>query len=185
VRLVISDAHEGLKAAIRRVMGATWQRCRVHWVRNALAYVTKGQQNMVSAGLRQAFIQADRASASQTLRHVADQLRPKWPKLATFIDDSEANVLAHMDFPAQHRSKIHSTDEIDKSFQHDLLFYNSTGDRVAKSRVEDANPAAQPLPSLLVGGTRAPLSRPTRLPAADELFVDMLRLACDLDLVVA
>ena len=79
----------------------------------------------------------------------------------------------------------YSTDEIDKSFQHDLLFYNSTGDRVAKSRVEDANPAAQPLPSLLVGGTRAPLSRPTRLPAADELFVDMLRLACDLDLVVA
>jgi transposase-like protein len=114
VKLVISDAHEGLKAAIRRVMGATWQRCRVHWVRNAQSYVTKGQQNMVSAGLRQAFIQADRASASQTLRHVADQLRPKWPKLAAFIDDSEADVLAHMDFPAQHRSKIHSTNPLER-----------------------------------------------------------------------
>jgi len=86
----------------------------VHWVRNAQSYVTKGQQNMVSAGLRQAFIQADRASASQTLRHVADQLRPKWPKLAAFIDDSEADVLAHMDFPAQHRSKIYSTNPLER-----------------------------------------------------------------------
>ncbi len=115
VKLVISDAHEGLKAAIRRVIGASWQRCRVHWMRNALSYVPKGQQSMVSAALRQAFIQPDRPSASQTLRHVADQLRGKWPKLAAFIDDSEADVLAHMDFPTQHRSKIHSTDALDKS----------------------------------------------------------------------
>ncbi len=97
VKLVISDAHEGLKAALRRVMGASWQRCRVHWMRNAQSYVAKGQQSMVSAALRQAFIQPDRASASQTLRHVADQLRPKWPKLAAFIDDSEVDMLAHMD----------------------------------------------------------------------------------------
>ena len=75
VKLVISDAHEGLKAAIRRVMGASWQRCRVHWMRNALGYVSKAQQSMVAAALRQAFLQADRAQASQTLRHVADQLR--------------------------------------------------------------------------------------------------------------
>ena len=114
VKLVISDAHEGLKAAIRRVMGASWQRCRVHWMRNAQGYVAKGQQSMVSAALRQAFIQPDRASASQTLRHVADQLRPKWPKLAAFIDDSEVDVLAHMDFPAQHRSKIHSTNPLER-----------------------------------------------------------------------
>src|SRR5690349_22241361 len=109
VKLVISDAHEGLKAAIRRVMGASWQRCRVHWMRNALAYVGKAQQSMVSAALRQAFIQPDRAGASQMLRHTADQLRGTWPKLAAFIDDSEADVLAHMDFPLQHRAKIHST----------------------------------------------------------------------------
>lgn len=114
VKLVISDAHEGLKAAIRRVMGASWQRCRVHWMRNAQAYVAKAQQTMVSAALRQAFIQPDRASASQTLRHVADQLRPKWPKLAAFIDDSEVDVLAHMDCPAQHRSKIHSTNPLER-----------------------------------------------------------------------
>src|SRR4051794_26519097 len=104
VKLVISDAHEGLKAAIRRVFGATWQRCRVHWMRNALAYVAKTQQSMAAA-LRQAFIQPDRAQASQTLRHVADQLRQKWPKLAGFIDDSETDVLSHLDFPEQHRSK--------------------------------------------------------------------------------
>jgi len=64
--------------------GASWQRCRVHWVRNALAYAPKAQQNMVSAALRQPFIQPDCASASQALRHVADQLRTKWPKLAGF-----------------------------------------------------------------------------------------------------
>ena len=114
VKLVISDAHEGLKAAIRRVMGASWQRCRVHWMRNALSYVPKGQQSMVSAALRQAFIQPDRVSASQTLRHVADQLRGKWPKLGAFIDDSETDVLVHMDFPAQHRTKIHSTNPLER-----------------------------------------------------------------------
>src|SRR5438046_8030128 len=114
VKLVVSDAHEGLKAAIRRVFGASWQRCRVHWMRNALAYVPKTQQSMVAAALRQAFLQPDRAQASAMLRHVADQLRPKWPKLAAFIDDSETDVLSYLDFPEQHRSKLHSTDEIDK-----------------------------------------------------------------------
>jgi transposase-like protein len=67
--------------------------------RNALSYVAKTQQSMVAAALRQAFIQPDRPNASQTLRHVADQLRAKWPKLGAFIDESEADVLAHMDFP--------------------------------------------------------------------------------------
>ena len=114
VKLVISDAHEGLKAAIRRVFGATWQRCRVHWMRNALSYVAKTQQSMVAAALRQAFIQPDRAQASQTLRHVADQLRQQWPKLAAFIDDSETDVLSHLDFPEQHRAKLHSTNPLER-----------------------------------------------------------------------
>ena len=87
---------------------------RVHWMRNALSHVPKGQQSMVSAALRQAFIQPDRVQASQTLRHVADQLRQKWPKLAAFIDDSEADVLAHLDFPSQHRTKIHSTSPLER-----------------------------------------------------------------------
>ena len=69
---------------------------------------------MVAAALSQAFIQPDRNAASQTLRHVADQLRPKFPKLAALSDASEPDVLSHMDFPAQHRTKIHSTNPIER-----------------------------------------------------------------------
>jgi hypothetical protein len=85
-------------------------------MRNALSYVPKAQQSMAAAALRQAFIQPDRASAAQALRHVADQLRGKCPKLGGFIDDSETDVLTHLDFPSQHRTRIHSTDDIDKRF---------------------------------------------------------------------
>src|SRR3978361_1556193 len=114
VKLVISDAHEGLKSAIRRVFSASWQRCRVHWMRNALSYVPKAQQSMAAAALRQAFMQPDRSAASQMLRHVADQLRGKWPKFGAFIDDSEIDVLAHTDFPMQHRTRIHSTNPLER-----------------------------------------------------------------------
>ena len=114
VKLVISDAHEGLKAAITRVLGATWQRCRVHAMRNALAYVPKGQHTMVAAAIRQAFIQPDHNNAVQTWRHVADQLRARWPKLGAFMDDAEADVLAYMAFPAQHRTKLHSTNPLER-----------------------------------------------------------------------
>ncbi len=75
IKLVISDAHEGLKAVIVRVLGATWQRCRVHWTRNALAYVPKGQHTMVAAALRQAFQQPDHAAARAALLHVGDKRR--------------------------------------------------------------------------------------------------------------
>jgi putative transposase len=114
VKLVISDAHEGLKAAIARVMGATWQRCRVHWMRNALAYVPKGQNSIAAAALRQAFLQPDAEAAHQTFRHVADQMRDRWPKLAAFMDSSEHDVLAYMGFPAQHRTKLHSTNTLER-----------------------------------------------------------------------
>ena len=79
VKLVISDAHEGLKAAIRRVFGATWQRCRVHWMRNALSYVPKSQQTMVAAAMRQAFIQPDRATGEPDL---APRGRPTAARMA-------------------------------------------------------------------------------------------------------
>ena len=114
LKLVISDAHEGLKAAITRVLGATWQRCRVHWTRNALAYVPRAQQTMVAAGLRQAFQQPDQESARASLRHVAEQLRERWPKLAGFIAGSEDDVLAYLSFPAQHRAKLHSTNPLER-----------------------------------------------------------------------
>jgi transposase-like protein len=114
VKLVVSDAHEGLKAAIARVLGAAWQRCRVQWMRNALAHVGKAQQSMASAALRQAFLQPDQQSARQTWRHVADQLRPRWPKLGTLMDDSEDDILAFMAFPAQHRTKLHSANTLER-----------------------------------------------------------------------
>ena len=114
VKLVISDAHEGLKAAIRRVMGAAWQRCRVHWMRNALAYVPKGQQTMVAAALRQAFLQEDAANAHRVWRAAADQMRQRWPKLGTLMDESEHDVLAYMAFPVQHRTKLHSTNPLER-----------------------------------------------------------------------
>jgi transposase-like protein len=114
IKLVISDAHEGLKAAIRRVLGATWQRCRVHWTRNALAYVPKAHQTMVAAGLRQAFQQPDPVAARASLSHFADQLHNRWPKLKVFVDDSLDDVLAYMSFPAQHRTKLHSTNPLER-----------------------------------------------------------------------
>ena len=83
-------------------------------MRNALAYVPKTQQSMAAVALRQAFLQPDRAQASQMLHHVADQLRQKWPKLAAFIDDSETDVLSYLDFPEQHRSKLHSTNPLER-----------------------------------------------------------------------
>ena len=114
VRLVISDAHTGLKAAIARVFEATWQRCRVHWMRNALAHVSRGQHTVIAAAIRQAFDQPDRAHAGETWRKVAEQLRPRWPKLADLMDDSEYDVLAYMSFPRQHRTKLHSTNPIER-----------------------------------------------------------------------
>lgn len=114
VKLVISDAHTGLKAAISRVFEATWQRCRVHWMRNALALVPRGQHTVVAAAIRQAFSQPDREQAGATWRHVADQIRSRWPKLAALMDESEHDVLAYMAFPAQHRTKLHSTNPIER-----------------------------------------------------------------------
>ena len=114
VKLVISDAHSGLKSAISKVFEATWQRCRVHWMRNALAHVSKGQHTVVAAAIRQAFEQPDYKHAVETWRHVANQLRVRWSKLAELMDQSEVDVLAYMSFPRQHRTKLHSTNPIER-----------------------------------------------------------------------
>ena len=83
-------------------------------MRNALAHVPKGQHTVVSAAIRQAFNQPDHKGAVEVWRHVADQLRPRWLKLATLMDESEADVLAYMAFPAQHRTKLHSTNPLER-----------------------------------------------------------------------
>jgi transposase-like protein len=114
VKLVISDAHEGLKAAIAKVLSATWQRCRVHFMRNALAHAGKSGRRVVSAFVATAFAQDDAGAATQQWRRVADQLRPKVPKLATLMDEAEPDVLAYMTFPQQHRAKLHSTNPLER-----------------------------------------------------------------------
>src|SRR5918993_301474 len=161
VKLVVSDAHEGLKAAITRVVGATWQRCRVHFMRNALARVPKGQHTMVAAAIRQAFIQPDREGATQTWRHVADQLRARWPKLGTLMDEAETDVLAYLSFPAQHRAKLHSTDEIDKTFS-GLIVYPPFARVTARRRAGPGgvSPAAQPYRRSSFAAPVRPLPRP-------------------------
>ncbi len=114
VKLVISDAHEGIKAAVAKVFRATWQRCRVHFLRNVLAHAGRSGRRVVSAFIATAFAQDDAASARAQWRQVADQLRPKLPKLATMLDASEEDVLAYMTFPKEHRAKIHSTNPIER-----------------------------------------------------------------------
>jgi len=114
VKLVISDAHEGIKAAVSKIFTATWQRCRVHFMRNVLAHAGKSGRRVVSAFIGTAFAQNDAEAASLQWRRVADQLRPKVPKLAKLMDDAEPDVLAYMTFPAQHRTKLHSTNPIER-----------------------------------------------------------------------
>ncbi len=114
VRLVVSDAHEGIKASVAKILTATWQRCRVHFMRNALAHAGKSGRRVVSAFVATAFAQEDPASASRQWRAVADQLRAKLPKLAALMDDAEFDVLAYMGFPTQHRAKLHSTNPLER-----------------------------------------------------------------------
>jgi putative transposase len=114
VKLVISDAHEGLKAAVSKILNATWQRCRVHFMRNALAHAGRSGRRVVSAFIATAFAQDDAEAARQQWRRVADQLRAKLPKLAALMDEAEPDVLAYMSFPAPHRAKLHSTNPIER-----------------------------------------------------------------------
>jgi putative transposase len=114
VKLVISDAHEGIKAAVAKVLHASWQRCRVHFMRNVLAHAGKSGRRVVSAFIATAFAQDDAEAARIQWRKVADQLRSKLRKLAAFMDQAEPDVLAFMNFPKDHRTKIHSTNPLER-----------------------------------------------------------------------
>ena len=113
VKLVISDAHEGLKAAAAKVLSCTWQRCKVHFLRNAL-HAGKGQRQMVLALINTIFAQETSDAARDQWRVVADQLRERFPKLAEMMDDAEPDVLAFMSFPKAHRAQIHSTNPLER-----------------------------------------------------------------------
>ena len=114
VKLVIADAHLGLKSAAAKVLGGTLQRCKVHFLRNALAHAGKGQRQMVRALINTAFAQESPEAASEQWRTVTDQLRERFPKLAAMMDEAEADVLAFMTFPKAHRTKIHSTNPLER-----------------------------------------------------------------------
>jgi putative transposase len=115
VRLVASDAHAGLKRALTTVLqGASWQRCRVHFVRNALALVPKSAQQLVAATIRTVFAQPDATSAREQWRRVADGFRDRFPRLADLMDDAETDVLAYRAFPSAHWRQIWSNNPLER-----------------------------------------------------------------------
>lgn len=115
VRLVVSDAHEGLKRAISEVFsGASWQRCRVHFMRSTLAHVSRRYQPTVSALLKTIFAQPTPEEARKELRRVVDALRPKFPDVAALVEEAEDEVLTYMSFPEEHWSKLHSTNMLER-----------------------------------------------------------------------
>lgn len=115
VNLVISDAHRGLQAAIRKTMqGSAWQRCRVHLMRNILSHVPRGQAEMVAAFVRTIFAQPDADAARRQLREVATRLERSLPKAAGVLADAEDDVTAYAVFPRHHWRKIWSTNPLER-----------------------------------------------------------------------
>ena len=114
VKLVVSDAHEGLKQAAAKVLGASWQRCRVHFMRNALAHVPRRQHQMVAAVIRTAFVQEDQRQARAQWRETADKLRGRFARLSALMEAAEDDVLAFMTFPKEHWPQLASTNPLER-----------------------------------------------------------------------
>jgi len=115
VQLVISDAHEGLREAIRKVLGgSSWQRCRVHFMRNLLSQVPKSAQQMVAALVRTVFAQPDKTAAHGQLASVVQSLAHRFPKAAQMLKDAEEDILAYMAFPHEHWRQLHSTNPLER-----------------------------------------------------------------------
>ena len=115
VRLVVSDAHEGLKGAIGSVMlGAAWQRCRVHFMRNVLSKVPKGAADMVATTIRTIFAQPDGEQAHEQLERVAEHLAPGFPAVAEMLTEATEDLLAFAAFPVSHWKKIWSTNPLER-----------------------------------------------------------------------
>ena len=115
VLLVISDAHKGLRRAIEEIfLGAGWQRCRVHFLRNLLSLVPKDGQGMVLAAVRLIFQQPDKSRAQEELRALADRLKERLPRVAALLLEAEEEILAHMEFPSEHWRQISSTNPLER-----------------------------------------------------------------------
>jgi transposase-like protein len=114
VQLCVSDAHEGLKSAIAKVLGCPWQRCTVHFLRDMLGHCSKEQQPLVATAIRQIFAAADAAEARERLAGVAAALERTAPKVARLLLEAEDELLAFMAFPRDHWSKLRSTNPLER-----------------------------------------------------------------------
>lgn len=115
VRLVISDDHRGLvKAVHERLLGASWQRCRVHFTRNAQDLVPRSARGMVATIIRSIFDQPDETAAREQLRRAADGLTERFPRVAELLTGAETDLLAHFTFPESHRRQIRSTNPLER-----------------------------------------------------------------------
>ena len=114
VKLVVADDHKGLRAAAAKVFSATHQRCRVHWLRNALAHVPPKQRPAAVAMLKTIFAQDTAEAAQAQWRQVADALRERFPRLAELMDGARDDVLAYMTFPREHWPQIASTNPLER-----------------------------------------------------------------------
>jgi putative transposase len=115
VRLVISDDHPGLVAAAReQLLGSGWQRCRVHFTRNAQDLVPRATRSMVASAIRAVFEQPDERSAREQLDRVIDGIRPRFPAVAELLAEAEPDLLAHFTFPETHRRQIRSTNPLER-----------------------------------------------------------------------
>jgi len=113
-QLVVSDAHEGLKAAIAQVLGAPWQRCTVHFLRDALGHVRKDQQGMLAALIRPIFNAETGEQARDLLAEALERLQRPLPKVAALLEAAEEDLLAFYSFPADHWRKLRSTNPLER-----------------------------------------------------------------------
>jgi putative transposase len=114
VQLVISDDHEGLKAAIARVLSSSWQRCTVHFVRDMLYHCRRDQRGLVAAALREVFNAKDQEQARERIGHVIARLEPIAPKVCRLLEDAEEDLIAFYLFPPEHWTKLRSTNPLER-----------------------------------------------------------------------
>jgi len=114
VVLVISDAHSGLKAAVRKVFKAEWQRCKVHFYRNVLVHVSKKAQAEISEGMKAVFVQRDKVSARAKAEELIQRFRARFPKAMEIFETGIDDVLSYLHYPAPHRTRISSTNPLER-----------------------------------------------------------------------
>jgi putative transposase len=114
VRLAVSDQHEGVKHAIERVLGCSWQRCTVHFVRDMLAHCRRDQRGLVAAALREVFNAEDRAQARERVTHVIGRLEQPAPKVCRLLEEAEEDLIAFYGYPSEHWTKLRSTNPLER-----------------------------------------------------------------------